>query len=54
MHTKQILYRNDKTLLWSLQPKNEVAATNDKDMQAQNAQKSMIFGEISIHLPATP
>ena len=33
MHRKQILYRNDKTLLWNLQPKNEVAATNDKDMQ---------------------
>ena len=36
MHRKQILYRNDKTLLWNLQPKNEVAVTNDKDMQAQN------------------
>ena len=44
MHRKQILYRNDKTLLWNLQPKNEVAATNDKDMQAQNAQLSEIHG----------
>ena len=35
MHRKQILYRNDKTLLWNLQPKNEVAATNDKDMQTK-------------------
>ena len=49
---------NDKTLLWNLQPKNEVAATNDKDMQAQNTQLSEIRGfrrSLSIirHLPAT-
>ena len=55
---KQILYRNYKTLLWNLQPKNEVAATNDKDMQAQNAQLSEIRGfrrnlHIIRHLPAT-
>ena len=59
MHRKQILYRNDKTLLWNLQPKNEVAVTNDKDMQAQNAQPSEIRGfrrnlHIIRHLPATP
>ena len=59
MHRKQILYRNDKTLLWNLQPKDEVAATNDKDMQAQNVQPSEIRGfrrNLSIirHLPATP
>ena len=56
MHRKQILYRNDKTLLWNLQPKNEVAATNDKDMQAQNAQPSEIrgFRRNLRHLTATP
>ena len=59
MHRKQIIYRNGKILLWNLQPKNEVAATNDKGMQAQNAQPSEIRGfrrNLSIirHLPATP
>ena len=42
---------HDKTLLWNLQPKNEVAATNDKDMQAQSAHnrlKYAVFGEISL------
>ena len=47
MHRKQILYRNDKTLLWNLQPKNEVAATNDKDMQAKmhNRLKSPYYNQ---------
>ena len=50
MHRKQILYRNGKTLLWNLQPKNEVAVTNDMDIQTKmhNRLKSAVFGEISI------
>ena len=39
-------FTENKTLLWNLQPKNEVAATNDIDMQTKihNHLKTVVFG----------
>ena len=51
--TEGIFYRNDKTLLWNLQPKNEVAATNDRDMQTKIHNRLKAMESVFSHLPAT-